>query len=378
MANATNLRELNLELPTHLDISSHFEPTRLDCMPLGGTPLAFPFAYYPHMKFQPLDVLRVKGYCFDSGADGGDAWTRRPYKQYREGDCRMLDEEGRNIYDQVHPFYADRPEDDGKANLETWLEVMDWSHLHTLELAYPWNTTLEKLKGATLPALTNLSLTVKVGHGNAQPGEVISFITNTSQPLQYLSLEDEQMSASILLFETLVAFPDLAKELRHLSCQDSDKSAGFIRDDLVSKFVLSASQLEELDIRLSSRVNMSIDSTVLEAIVKAPSLRNLTLRFPSPDDESSVQYGEMEQESFEKEDEDRSIKYMNHAKVLVLFKEMRLRKQGVELVEMRLFVNEGRPNRASRFSNHSPALKWKCTIWRGVESCTVRKKSSFY
>jgi hypothetical protein len=40
-----------------------------------------------------------------------------------------------------------------KANLDMWLELMDWSHLHRLHLISPPSEALRKLGGSTLLSL---------------------------------------------------------------------------------------------------------------------------------------------------------------------------------------------------------------------------------
>jgi len=70
-----------------------------------------------------------------------------------------------------------------KMNLDVWLERMDWSHLHTLELVDPKPETLRRLEGSTLPSLRNVSFS-----GNYNVDFVVEFIEKSASPLKSISL----------------------------------------------------------------------------------------------------------------------------------------------------------------------------------------------
>lgn len=69
-------------------------------------------------------------------------------------------------------------------SLDCWLEVMDWSYLHTLKLGWPntgKNSTLQKLSGGSIPNLKNLIFT---GYPESKPS-VLKFLINTSYHLKH-------------------------------------------------------------------------------------------------------------------------------------------------------------------------------------------------
>ncbi|CZR69403.1 uncharacterized protein PAC_19303 [Phialocephala subalpina] len=334
LANSSSLYSLT----AHLDYGYHENYEGMD----------FLFAALSNASnLRELDIDIGNYGCESSIATPAWAWRRK-----KEDWDVLWEEYMQKDDDENPPPRPARLEDDGRTNLDAWLEVMDWSKLHTLELSYPSNITLQKLKGDTLPSLTNLSLSINDGYRNAQPNEVLSFINSTAQPLRSLSVQEQHMIVGDPLLEMLIASPNLTQELLHFAYRDSQESIFFLREKLISKFLLSAPKLQHLDIELRRNVNMSLESGLFKDLIDNPILKKLTLRFPSPDrhfegmrydDELELQYSEMRQKYIkEKDDGDEPDPLINYDTALALFKEMRAKKRRAELEELDFFVGIGR------------------------------------
>ncbi|CZR63094.1 uncharacterized protein PAC_12991 [Phialocephala subalpina] len=351
ISNSTTLREL--------DIYSHHE----GCVFRESTPEAFPFAYHPLVQFPPLEVLRLDGYDLDERADGGSAWA---YRGWEWKDFTWWER-----FRGAKQVYPERPKDDGRTNLEAWLEVMDWSHLHTLHLTLPTNTTLARLKGETLPALTNMSLVLADWRRNtANRDEILSFVTRTSQPLQSLSIKTSEVPVGGSILEAFLASPNLTEELLHFSYGDKVDITSFLRQDLVSKFLTSATKLESIDIELPRDVNITTDSGLFKDFVDSPTLKRVSLRFPSPDNQYigiswdsalSIQYNEMRRKYHQvKDDGDEPDPLVNHDTALALFKSMRSKKQGAELEQLELYVGDWDAWRNLKYRSTSFGVSLTC------------------
>jgi hypothetical protein len=121
LSNASNIRELDLYL--------HAE----GCDRSVGNPWVLPFWTNPSTRFAQLEVLKLQGYELDETCDWGIASAWQKYRA--EWDAVELREyEGDDGDDAKPPAYLKRPEDNGRTNLEAWMEAMDWSNLHTLHL----------------------------------------------------------------------------------------------------------------------------------------------------------------------------------------------------------------------------------------------------
>ena len=337
LSNASNLKEL--------DICIH-EDT---CERGVGTPDAFPFLSHPSVRFPQLEVLKLNGYNLDERSDGGQSWSwRGKIDEWNELWRAWLDDDGGNDDEETEPPpRPSRPEDDGRTNLEAWLEAMDWSQLHTIHLAYPSHDTLNHLRGPTLPALRNLSITAGAGWG-ANQDEILSFVmTRTAQPLHCLSLQNIGAESGNKLLDNLSTSANLTQELRHFSFGAGGENVLFLDENKVSAFLAESSKIEHLDINLRRDVNRSMDAEgVFKGIVSCPTLKHLTLRFPSvsQDFESmdsgnafGEQFGEMRGKENEGKDQGDEIDpLVNYEAALVLFKELRRWKKGVELEKLEL------------------------------------------
>ncbi|KUJ09466.1 uncharacterized protein LY89DRAFT_288513 [Mollisia scopiformis] len=379
LANATGLRELDLYL--------HHE----GCVVGRDTPQAFPFAGYPDVRFQPLEVLRLDGYKLDESEDGGWEWKQRgraPWKAPSWSDWfreKWFEWSRKKWFGEVGENEATES-NNRRTNLEAWLEVMDWSHLHTLHLAWPSKATLNHLQGQTLPALTNLSLAISDYFGDAKAQDIIPFLTNTAQPLRGVIIKSSQTELGDPILETFIAAPNLTQELRQFSYRHGpeleDKS--FLSQDLISKFLHSTPSLESLDIELPRDVNTSTDTGLFSNLINSPSLKKTTLRFPSPDldyqtmrwDDSgsqlSMQYHEMRRNYYTSNGtDDEADPLFNEDTALAMFKKMRARKRGAELKELELYVGdwEDRDFRGMMGRVMVRVAYWGCFVVDGAERC---------
>lgn len=148
LATCPNLKEL--------DLSTGYG----GCEFSSATPEAFNFRSHPDVRFQLLGKLTVSGYRFDEWPDGGNAWDYVKESLWKERLRWPLSVLPNSFVDWVGAYNIEYvyggvkrgswpacKEFDGRSNLDAWLEVMDWSHLHTLNLKRPKDSTLAKLGG---------------------------------------------------------------------------------------------------------------------------------------------------------------------------------------------------------------------------------------
>jgi hypothetical protein len=365
LSDAPNIRELDIFL--HAD----------GCEKDVGNPFAFPFINHPSVRFPPLEVLRLDGYDLDERSDGGMAWAWREKRE--EWDAKWQEYLDNDDDEAEPPSFPERPEDDGRTNLETWMEAMDWSKLHTLHLAYPSKPVLDRLQGPALPSLKHLSLKAATGWG-ARQEEILSFVVNgTSNLLHSISLQKMGAESGNELLKTLTASPNLTHELRQFSYGAGGVNIFFLNQKILSVLLTQSPDIEHLDINVPRKFNMSTEGQgLLNDILSTSTLKHLTLRFPLPDQGIVWEidtYSEMRQKYLKEKDQgDEPDPLINHATVTKLFEDMRVGKKGVELEELEFYVGDW-DHRFERGLLGNPMLRvayWKCTIRYGCQGEQTR------
>lgn len=301
LATCPNIRELDLSLP------------QAGCVVSDDQPLAFDFSSPPlaSMRFPPLKALKLNGYGLGNKLDGGKwmEWEScRPQRfillwpWYHLPD-NIIDWIG---YSKIHKLGGtmddfrkrDRsPLPEGsKINLDGWIERMNWSHVHTLNLESVSPLVVQKLN----PVLKELSsLTLDYGKSDAG-GDYIDFLGNTTKPLQRLGLRHVAFNSFGPLISTITSSHGQSLQSLELRQREDLRGPYFSLDDDESRMTLSydphvclsaddVSQLaqncpilDSLDMDLNRTSNATVDEDVLNATTLFPSLRSLVLRLESP------------------------------------------------------------------------------------------------
>ncbi|KAH7357279.1 hypothetical protein BKA65DRAFT_383744, partial [Rhexocercosporidium sp. MPI-PUGE-AT-0058] len=103
----------------------------------------------------PLEILKIGGYRFDYPAIGSWGWPRRDHKEIllwpwnklptfmiNDASLSFIRNAGGIRYEDIpSPMLANLE----RSNLDAWLDYMDWSNLHTLEIGNLDEQTLQKL-----------------------------------------------------------------------------------------------------------------------------------------------------------------------------------------------------------------------------------------
>jgi hypothetical protein len=163
-----------------------------------------------------------------------------------------------------------------KTNLDMWLELLDWSHLHRLHLISPSSETLWKLCDSTLPSLQHV-----VYSGNY----IVDFLANTSSPLTSLSLEQVSLCPPREVISAITKHQGTAlQSLKMNYCSPSDGAgmlkycskpylyppAAFLNSTHFSDLLLACPSIETLIIDLE--VKEEWDYNLLDTIVSFPRL----------------------------------------------------------------------------------------------------------
>jgi len=348
-----------------------------------GNPFAFSFLANPSARFSPLEVLRLDGYSLDERSDGGIAWAWRGKRE--EWDAKWKEHLDDDDDDAEPPPFPERPADDGRTNLEAWMEAMDWSNLHTLHLAYPSKTDLDRLRGPALPSLKELSIKAGAGWGATQD-EIHSFMVNgTSNLLHSISLQNMGAESGNKLLKSLTTSPTLTQELRQFSYGAGGENIFFLNESRLSALLARSPNIEYLDINVPRKFNMSIEGEGLfNDILSTPTLKHLTLRFPSPDQhfagmgrwsELGDSYSEMRQKYMKGKDEgDETDPLINHATATKLFEDMRGRKKEAELERLEFYVGDWDHRFEHRLMGNLilRVAYWKCTVSYGCQGEQTR------
>jgi len=154
---------------------------------------------------------------------------------------------------------------------------------------------------------------------------------------------------------------------------------------MLSVLLAQSPKIEHLDINVPRTFNMSmVGEGLLDDILSTPTLKYLTLRFPSPDEhfaatgrqsELSDSYSEMRQKYMNVKDEgDEMDPLINHTTATKLFEGMRGRKDGVKLEELEFYVGDW-DHRFERGMFGNLILRvayWKCTVNYGCQGGQTR------
>jgi hypothetical protein len=296
-----NIRELDLSLGWG------------GCVVSDGQPYAFNLSSSGLVKatLPPLEVLKLSGYKLDDKLDGG-AWmeweSSKPQRNILLWPWKFLPDSiiewvgyptihrlGGTMDDFVKRDDSPLPED-AKINLDGWLEHMDWSNIHTLDLKSVSPLVMQKLR----PVLTGvMSLTLEYGGGKAGAA-YIDFLDNTTMPLKKLVLRNVAFNDFKLLTKTITNRH--GSSLQSLELREREDRRGryvwledksrmvkvyaphlYLSPSHISQIAEGCPNLDFLDIDLNRTSNTTLDQEVLSAISSCLSLRDLVLRLESPD-----------------------------------------------------------------------------------------------
>jgi hypothetical protein len=300
LTSCPNLRELDLSINDYGCEFSDQAPYSFNFQRINMTLRPVPLP--------PLEVLKLDGYIFDTRPDGEEwdilhGWEetrvyRWPWNKLPISVTNWIG------YGRIHSWggawssWAKFPPDDEKLednNLDTWLQAMDWSHLHTLSISRPTPETLRKLSGDTLPSLKNA--TFDAGYEDAVI-PIFELLSNTSSPLKSITIESitylkcPSNPSRILdviakhhcpTLHTLKLTHESSKEPRDGLATSYDAkewqhpTSSFISSTLLSQLRDSCPDLQNLEIDIESRDEW--DYELLDALASFTELKNLTLRF---------------------------------------------------------------------------------------------------
>jgi hypothetical protein len=160
------------------------------------------------------------------------------------------------------PVAWDKTEEE--TNLDLWLELMDWTHLHTLKIQHP-STQLRKLEGGVLPSLRHVSFG---SGGRCCMQDIRSFLVNVSA-LESLSLHE------IPYFSPDPIVNIISKH--HCPTLESLRlDRTFLNSTHLSQLLHHCPWIHTLDINMDRTENW--DYGILDTLVSFPELRSLTLR----------------------------------------------------------------------------------------------------
>jgi hypothetical protein len=256
----------------------------------------------------PLEVLKLDGYIFETRPDGEEwdilhGWEEtRVYRwPWNKLPISLTNWIG---YDRIHYWggtsssWAKLSPDDEKLednNLDTWLQAMDWSHLHTLSISRPTAETLRKLSGDTLPSLKDATFDTRYEDAVTP---TLEFLSNTSSPLKSITIESiiglDCLTTPFHILDVIATHhcPTLRTlKLTHESSKEPQvglatsydakewqhPSSSFFNSILLSQLPDSCPDLQSLEIDIESRDEW--DYELLDALASFTELKNLTLRF---------------------------------------------------------------------------------------------------
>ena len=358
---------------------------------------AFDFASYPDTRLTPLEVLRLDGYGLGANANGGDDWdfVRRgrarwmPNNAFRGMRHHETTSPGaqHTIWEQVKDWISSRmrgthhhnrmESNHNYTNLDAWMQAMDWSHIHTLEVGPESDKTLSRLMGHALPALKDLTISES---GMSETGVFYDFLTHTAQPLEALTLWATP-SVGNHVVSIFASSPALLQELRRFSFAAGYENVRFISSANIKALLNAAPRLEELDLNVP-RQQLSVHAEPFTSFLLSPTLQHLILRFPSPDQPTTTISGELiELDQLWKslptfawlvfDANDDPDPYITRDSVLRLFRDMRREKHGAELATLDIVVGAWDVSDRYNHANvRARVAKWECYVEDGKESCT--------
>jgi hypothetical protein len=326
VASSPNLKELDL----HLD--------RFGCI-LAQTAWSFNFRSHPFTRFPPLEVVRLNGYAFDDGPGGSFAWS---WLDLLALVTDILPREERIARNDT--------------NLDAWMKRMDWSYVHTLEISRPSEHVLNILQGGALPSLKNL--VVSSEFNSYDRNKVMDFITKTAQPLESLSLIRFDLDSA----DTFISDANLRRELKSFTLRPNLENTSPIPGNMLHNLLATSPKLESVDVAIERQPNIAWHESPYKEFIYCPTLRHLTLRFPSPDGPN------LDYTSWAKDDTDPLI---NNKTTVEIFKTLRQLKNGAELESMQFYVGDWENRDLVAFGHRGDlrAAFYSCFIDRGEEKC---------
>jgi hypothetical protein len=246
----------------------------------GFTPNAFDFLSHPEVKFPPLEILKLSDYALDERSDGGREWS------YNDGqDWQAI------IFDWIQDPDGDdacpravRPEWDNRTNLDAWKDAMDFSHIHTLDLAWGSSSaqTLEGLNAAILPSLKHLSLR----HGYSESIDaIIDFLNTTANSLETLNFHNTPSQPADLdtLFKVISSRHGSTLKSFSMTTRDSTHHLAIPQLSYLLSHCTEISALEIAFPRHPYYLSPRLKFEPFTPILHAENLSNLTIHFPSTD-----------------------------------------------------------------------------------------------
>jgi hypothetical protein len=252
-----NIRELDLKIKIPRCGSSDVPDCCQD--PSINNVLAFDFAKHDGV-LPPLEVLRLEGYRFDFEFNGtyADPGVNKPLEM---------------------------------ANLNAWLEHMDWSRLRSLHLSDPLTQTLHKLFADTLPSLRHFG--IDGGDLEHIRAPVFKYLTKLPS-LESLAIEDSEFRDLDSLLTIIAEQHTTLRSLKLNHQRDGPRDAKLGNHFWVNHFqystntFLSSAQLtrlfdicpnlQSLDLDIQTALGWNYE--ILDTLLSFPRLKELTLRFP--------------------------------------------------------------------------------------------------
>jgi hypothetical protein len=324
----------------------------------GITPNAFDFLSHPEVKFPPLEILKLSDYALDERSDGGREWG---YNDGQDWDAIIYDwmQDPDGDDDCPRPV---RPEWDNRTNLDAWKDAMDFSQIHTLELAWRSSApqTLKGFNASVLPSLKHLSLRHYFGSLDA----ITDFLNTTANPLETLNLHNTPSQPADLdtIFEVITSRHSSTLKSFSMTTRDS---AHHLAIPQLSHLLSHCTELSNLEVAfprhpyyLSPRLKFEPFTPLLHA----EKLSNLTIHFPSPDRPYDNQYvDKFNEEKVEVEQLDpvRTKAYLEE-----LYSWIRSRKVGDAIEMMEIYVGdwEGRDDIGLGGGYWGRVERWECSV----------------
>jgi hypothetical protein len=172
--------------------------------------------------------------------------------------------------------------------------------------------------------------------------------------------------------------PSRLQELKSFSFGAGGENICALSEAHLRQFLDTAPKIERVDLNIPLQANISMFSEPFRSLLSSPTLKHVTLRFPSPDNpygqwplpqelDTQYQLWAIDNEQIEKPDP-----LINRESVHHLFKEMRRKKEGANLETVEFVIG----NRDDRYwtsmagGNGRPRVAyWKCFLDGGKEVC---------
>lgn len=308
----------------------------------GGQPVALNLSD-TSKPLPPLEVLSLKNYNLETDANG------KPLMEWKKGPDKLrwpLDKIPLPVIDFVgpplirsiggfvkgdqyqSPVAWDKTEEE--TNLDMWLKMMDWTHLHTLKIQHP-STQLRKLEGGVLPSLKHVSFGAG---GGCCMHELRGFLTNVSA-LESLSLH----AISFFSPDSLI---NIISKHHCPTLHTLRLNRTFLNSTHLSQLLHHCPRIHTLDINMDRTETW--DYGVLDTVVSFKELRSLTLRFDirrmGEDEEERDAYLGYSWAVDHEEFRDRVVDGDDETMMLALRAYLGKRKVGVKFQKIRTLIGE--------------------------------------